>query len=562
MLIGYGLLFVQRETEKLQATNFYMLNIYRNYTAMMIADLDDMLIRVGQPIFHAAPSEKVIIEEIAHGRYVDDPLLHEYFVIDTNLAAIITSNPKIPILPRIAQDTIVFPTKASGSVVSTPFRCVEHNEDVIALTHAFYDEDGELLGYGVFLLDLKIINERFRAFSDYDISHIVSLFTANGLLMASNDPIDELIGSMYPAFADIQFPIKESQLNRIMQTLDGSWQLVSFAPTSRYNLIVSSGVHYINIYKQLVGVFIYLLIAFIALMVIAYRISKRTLSFELGTQASNLQARLSLQGQVEQALIERMEAEKREREHEKMLIQQSKMAAMGEMIGAIAHQWRQPLNSIGLYVQDILDAHRFGELDEAYISDVVEKTMQQLQFMSNTINDFRNFYKPDKIIGEFDLSKVVQDALRLVSLQFQNNSIEVNYEVPSEPLWCKGYENELGQAILNLLSNAKDALLGSARENRKITILLSRVGSEARLEIGDNGGGIVEANIDRIFEPYFTTKEQGKGTGIGLYMSKMIVEESMQGQLSARNIPGGACFTINLPIVREGVDEAEASEAE
>ncbi len=249
----------------------------------------------------------------------------------------------------------------------------------------------------------------------------------------------------------------------------------------------------------------------------------------------------------------REEVEKR-MEKEQLLIHQSKLAAMGEMIGAIAHQWRQPLNALGLIVQDIKDAHEFGELTKDYIDRPVEKSMIQIKFMSKTIDDFRNFFMPDKQKTIFDVIKAVEEVISIIDAQLRHNYIDVKIDcggMPQFPL--DGYQSEFKQAILNIVNNAKDAIIEAKEksiptsdENGLIEVNAKKTGDKLIIRISDNGGGIPEDIIDRIFDPYFTTKEQAKGTGIGLYMSKVIIENNMGGRIYAENIKGGTRFTIEL----------------
>ncbi|MGE4295261.1 MAG: PAS domain S-box protein [Campylobacterales bacterium] len=239
-----------------------------------------------------------------------------------------------------------------------------------------------------------------------------------------------------------------------------------------------------------------------------------------------------------------------EREHkmqEQLLIQQSKMAAMGEMIGAIAHQWRQPLNAVGLRVQGIKLDYEYNELTQERLDTAVRGVMEILMHMSATIDDFRNFFKPDKAPQSFDLVAAVKSAAALLEAQMTHNGIRIEFEVEGNPPPLRhGYPNEFKQAVLNLLSNAKDAIVENRAKGGRIRIRFENRGERVRVSIADNGGGIPETVKEKIFEPYFTTKEPGKGTGIGLYMSKMIIERSLSGRLEANNIDGGAEFVITV----------------
>ncbi|MBF0518940.1 MAG: HAMP domain-containing protein [Nitrospirae bacterium] len=248
---------------------------------------------------------------------------------------------------------------------------------------------------------------------------------------------------------------------------------------------------------------------------------------------------------LEERVIE--EAAKRT-EQEKMLIQQSRLAAMGEMIGNIAHQWRQPINVISLILYKLSRAYSDNALTQEMMSTSVTKAQKLIVGMSTTIDDFRNFFKPDKVRENFYLAASVQNTLSLFDASFKNSDISVNLDVKDNGL-VNGYPNEFSQALLNLFSNAKDVIIEKSIHPGLVSIQVGVNDSKAFLKFSDNGGGIPENIIDRIFEPYFTTKEQGKGTGVGLYMSKMIIENNMNGKLTVHNVDYGAEFLIELPLV-------------
>ncbi|KJU86213.1 multi-sensor signal transduction histidine kinase [Candidatus Magnetobacterium bavaricum] len=259
------------------------------------------------------------------------------------------------------------------------------------------------------------------------------------------------------------------------------------------------------------------------------------------------------------------------RQKEQLLIQQSKMAAMGEMMAAVAHQWKQPLNAIGIIVQDIEDAYRYGEIDEAYIDNTVKSTMTQIKFMSDTINEFRDFFKPSREKETFDLIRITADVLSLLSYQLKLNTINYRINchihkrsfshysevVPCDATTVTTYKNYLAHVILNIINNAKDAIIerkqrGLLSKDGMLCVDLHKDDGTLSMDISDNGGGIPDGIIDKIFDSYFTTKEGEKGTGIGLYMSKMIVEDSLGGRLYVKNIGDGAVFTIELQSALEG----------
>ncbi|MBF0486560.1 MAG: CHASE domain-containing protein [Nitrospirae bacterium] len=238
---------------------------------------------------------------------------------------------------------------------------------------------------------------------------------------------------------------------------------------------------------------------------------------------------------------------------EQLLIQQSKMAAMGEMIGMIAHQWRQPLNALSASIFDIKDAYEYGELDKKYIDDIIQISKERISFMIRTINDFAKFLLPSKEKTLFNVKDIIDDMLYMFGGLYKKNNIEIDIETLGEEsaLISMGYPNELKQVILNLLNNARDAVLNRRGKEKQgivgcIKIIVSKSDDNIIVSIRDNGGGIPEHIIDKIFEPYFTTKEKAGGTGIGLYMSKIIVETNMGGTLTVRNVDEGAEFMIRL----------------
>ncbi len=240
-------------------------------------------------------------------------------------------------------------------------------------------------------------------------------------------------------------------------------------------------------------------------------------------------------------------------EKEQMLLQQSKLAAMGEMMGAIAHQWRQPLNAIALMVQNLSDLKTLDREDRAIIDYTIENTMKQVRFMSKTIDDFRNFLRTSREQVAFSPLQAIQDLYFMFEGQFKNNNIRVDITGP-EGLLVKGQPNEFKHVILNLINNARDAIVSARakgllerRAEGRISIDISNSESNrVKITIRDNGGGIPEEIISKVFEPYFTTKKEGEGTGLGLHLAKTIIEKNMHGTLSVRNIDGGAEFVIQL----------------
>jgi len=232
------------------------------------------------------------------------------------------------------------------------------------------------------------------------------------------------------------------------------------------------------------------------------------------------------------------------REKDAILVQQAKLAAMGEMIGAIAHQWRQPLNSLAINIGSLEEYYNLGIIDKDFIENYVKNNTNTIQFMSKTIDDFRNFFRIDKERSTFSIKKIIEDVISLQKSIFEKYRIII--EMSIEDYTINTYENEFKQAMLNIINNAKDALIYKNVENPIIKISSSTKIDMGIISVEDNAGGIEETILERIFEPYFTTKEQSQGTGMGLYMTKTIIEQNMHGKIEVFNEKKGAKFIIML----------------
>ncbi len=241
-----------------------------------------------------------------------------------------------------------------------------------------------------------------------------------------------------------------------------------------------------------------------------------------------------------QTSLERKIAEEQEkrRVNEQILIEQSKVAAMGEMMTAIAHHWRQPLNVIALQIQDALEVYNSGEMTPEYFRESKQNIMNELKFLTHTIDDFKNFFSKEEEAESFNVKAVIDHAISLVWARADEERTDIT--LINGNITIIGRQNEFKQVILNLLFNAIDSIQKKHRDEPelrgKIDIYTESRDGGWQLVIRDNGTGIDEAIKDRIFEPYFTTKFQSRGTGIGLYMSKIIIEHNMNGQLFARNV--------------------------
>ncbi len=246
--------------------------------------------------------------------------------------------------------------------------------------------------------------------------------------------------------------------------------------------------------------------------------------------------------------VQNISEKNREKDH--IMIQQSKLATMGEMINNIAHQWRQPLNALGLLFGNLQDAQTYNELTAEYLNEQINNGFKYIDRMSHTIDDFRDFFSPNKPREVFSVGKAVEDAVELVCASFGNHSVHITIDI-DEDLNLYGAQNEYAQVLLNLITNAKEAIL-SRQQSGEIKLKLTTEHGKALLSIEDNGGGIPDEILAHIFKPYYSTKEGG--TGIGLYMSKMILETSLNGCIEICNVDNGAKFTIITPVLAENPD--------
>lgn len=247
---------------------------------------------------------------------------------------------------------------------------------------------------------------------------------------------------------------------------------------------------------------------------------------------------------LEQRVADEVE---KNRQKDRILFHSARLAAMGELLSNIAHQWRQPLNSIGLLLQGTLHEYKEGKLDPESFTLSVKRCMELVTNMSKTIGVFQSFFMPVGDRREFDPYEIVEKSLAIVSASFEQNGITVRI-VNDGTVPMTGFGIEFSQVILNILNNAKDVLTERGTPEPAVDIRCWCENGRNVITIRDNAGGIPEEILDKIFDPYFTTKFKSQGTGIGLYMSKMIIEKYMGGRLSVRNTHEGAEFSIELPV--------------
>ncbi len=243
-----------------------------------------------------------------------------------------------------------------------------------------------------------------------------------------------------------------------------------------------------------------------------------------------------------------------------IMFQQARFASLGEMLNNIAHQWRQPLGAITMIIQSFQTKMTLGKLSPEFVDEKVNDALLLASNMSNTLDDFKNFFSPNKIKSEFSIKNCIEHSIELSKYLLIQENIEVKLTVRKD-VKINSYYNELSHVFLNIISNSKDALCSNVDKNdRIIKIIVNKFKNHLVINIVDNGGGIQKDILPKIFEPYYTTKYKSAGTGIGLYMSKQIIEKHINGEISCKNIIhkmkndkifNCSLFTIKIPLENE-----------
>ena len=256
---------------------------------------------------------------------------------------------------------------------------------------------------------------------------------------------------------------------------------------------------------------------------------------------------------VARDITQRKQMEHSLHEQEQIMLAQSKHAAMGEMIGMIAHQWRQPITVIAMGANNIIADIDLENADNDTFRHQASNILLQTDYLSKTIEDFRNFFRPHKDRELIQVESILDESLQIIGKSLEHSHIKVALDAPATPA-IMTYSRELMQVFINLIKNAKEALIEHRDSHRQIQIKISHSDTYIRAEICDNAGGIPESIMTRIYDPYFSTKDETVGTGLGLYMSKTIIEKHLQGSIEAKNTEDGACFVITLPTEQQQDD--------
>ncbi len=270
---------------------------------------------------------------------------------------------------------------------------------------------------------------------------------------------------------------------------------------------------------------------------------------KLEEKVKELEEALALRKQAEEEL-RRLNDElevKKNLAKDRILAHQARMYAMGEMLSNIAHQWRQPLNNVSLIVQNLRAEYEEGSLTPATCRDYEEECIKILMYMSNTIDNFYAFYQPDSTRQPFDLYQAISESISLVGADLESRGISITLLKESD-LTVSGFKKEFSQVLLNVIQNAKEAILLRRPTSPFVKISFSNEDGFARITVNDNAGGIPSEVLDKVFDPYFTSKFKAQGVGMGLYIAKMIIEKHMGGRISVENTAEGTEVIIEIPL--------------
>jgi len=341
-----------------------------------------------------------------------------------------------------------------------------------------------------------------------------------------------------------------------------SKKLGFFRLYEKYNWVIGSGLYVDEIQKSILEnkkllekridkyIRLVVVISFFVILVIgiiSFFISNKITRVFKSYQDNVKRKELLLEDMNKNLELKVQKAIKEVKKKDRAMFHQSRLARMGTMLSMIAHQWRQPLSEVSGILMELETASKFGKADNEMIEAFVKESNVHLRFMSNTIEDFRNFFKPDKQKVDFYIDEACNEALTLVFASIKNLNINLEKTLVKDSL-ISGYKREFSQVMLNLIANAKDVLHQREIKDPKISIEIKTLDDKAVISVADNAGGVEAKYFTRVFEPYFTTKESLKGSGLGLYMSKMIIEKNMGGELTLENSDKGAVFIISLPL--------------
>ena len=396
---------------------------------------------------------------------------------------------------------------------------IENSRDFILYFSNILEKEDFLLEYKNSKRNLLAKKDELQAVFDLAANGI-SILDSNGMFLYANDffqkmmnyTMQELYKESCISLSSLEY--KDRSENAIKEVIKEG-RIINFKKVC----VTKDGIH-IN-----------------ASMSLSYIKSQNEIIMITSDITDDIKYKVDLEKKVEIELIK----------HEKqckLMCHQSRLAAMGEMIESIAHQWKQPLNALGLIVQSLRHISSFESINKDMLKVVEIEIMEKIHYMSQTIDDFSDFFKTSKEKEYFNLYENINDSLGLIKNQLQKNQIEVEIIYKNNKIELYGFVNEFRQVIINIVHNAIIAISNTNSKDGLISIELIDNSFNTIINIYDNGGGILINNLDKIFNPYYTTRKEG--TGIGLHMSKVIIEEHMNGILSVENCKDGSMFSIKF----------------
>ena len=406
------------------------------------------------------------------------------------------------------------------------------------------DKNGNIVGYVVFIINPKYFLEQIKSIMDVNVYMLYKNINHNIVFSLGN--VRYINYLKYN-----KNPTKEIKIdNKIFLPYivegKGIDKSNNFQIIFLQDITYSKALIHKAIIQSIIAVILFMLVVTIAINY-GFDIILKELD-ESNQKLKNSQYELrelnkNLQKRVEKEIELKLKKEREANEKERILAHQSKLASMGEMIGNIAHQWRQPLTALSSILINIELFFEKSKLTKEKLSNKIIEANEQITFMSKTIDDFRNFFASGKQKERISVSVPIKKVENLMNASLNNNDIKLNIDIKDNfELFI--YPNEISQALLNLVSNAKDVILEREIKNGQIKISAFIQDGKHILTVKDNAGGIKVTPIEKIFEPYFSTKHATSGTGIGLYMTKTIIEKNNNGKIYVTNDGGGAVFTI------------------
>ena len=411
------------------------------------------------------------------------------------------------------------------------------------------DDQSNIVGFLVFTIDPKYFLSEIRKLMNIYTYIVFEKQDGNKMLFMLNH--DKTISNI----------IKNHKIvnSKEIKTQDGAFlpYIINGRGVTQENnfkiIFLQDIMHWKNIIqKAILQSFIVLIIlALITIMVINYGfdiiLKELNESNKKLTTSQNELEKLNknLQKEIEREIKLKLKKEREANEKERILAHQSKLASMGEMIGNIAHQWRQPLTELSTILINMELYFERNKLTKEKFKTKTKEANEQILFMSKTIDDFRNFFASKKKKQRYKISNIINRVENLMVASLKNNNIQLDIKI-KEDFEIYGFPNEISQAFINIISNAKDIILEKKVKNGAIHVEALLKDGKKMIRFSDNAGGINITPIDKIFEPYFSTKHAKSGTGIGLYMTKIIIEKNNNGEIEVKNSTNGAVFTITL----------------